>query len=123
MASTNQNAHAMSAIDRRKCPMFDSGCRPVSTTMPPSTTCPTVPATNNKASCTVRRSRGRTSNAASIAAITLAATTPVKRRFNCSIAACGDDTSTNRSSLHAGQSTQPSPEPVRRTSEPVTMIT
>ena len=55
--------------------------------------------------------------------MTLAATTPVKRRFSCSIAACGVETSTNCCSFHAGQSTQPSPEPVSRTSEPVTMIT
>ena len=103
--------------------MLDSGCRPVSTTMPPSTTCPTTPSTINPASRTKRALRGRTANAAAIAAITLAATTPVNNRLTCSIAACGLETSTKRLSLHAGQSTQPRPEPVSRTNEPVMMMT
>ena len=54
--------------------------------------------------------------------MTPAATTPVKSRFTCSIAACPDDTSTRRSSLQFGQSSQPRPDPVNRTAAPVTTI-
>ena len=38
------------------------------------------------------------------------------------MAAWRDETSMNSVLLHAGQSAQPSPEPVRRTAAPVTMI-
>ena len=54
--------------------------------------------------------------------MTATATTPVNSRFTCSMASCPLDTSTKRDSLHWGQSGQPSPDPVRRTSAPVTMI-
>jgi hypothetical protein len=56
------------------------------------------------------------------AIITAAATTPVKRRLICSIAACPVEMSTNLVSLQFGQSLQPRPEPVSRTSEPVMMM-
>jgi len=49
-------------------------------------------------------------------------TTPVNNRLICSTAAWVLDTSMILSSLHRGQSEQPSPESVRRTSAPVTTM-
>ena len=54
--------------------------------------------------------------------MTATATSPVNRRLTCSIAACVDETSTSRSSLQFGQSSQPRPEPVSRTAAPVTTM-
>ncbi len=55
--------------------------------------------------------------------MTLADTTPVNSLFACSMKVCPEDTSTNFDSLHLGQSSQPSPEPVSLTSAPVKMMT
>ena len=65
------------------------------------------------------RRRGCRHNEPSTAAITATATRPVNSRLTCSMAAWFDDTSTSRSSLQFGQSSQPSPDPVRRTAAPV----
>ena len=47
----------------------------------------------------------------------------MKSRLICSIAAWLDETSMSRSSLHRGQSSHPSPDPVSRTAAPVTTMT
>ena len=46
---------------------------------------------------------------------------PLSNRFSCSMAAWPVDTSMNRSLLQFGQSSQPSPLPVRRTTAPATV--
>ena len=47
---------------------------------------------------------------------------PENRRLSCSIASCFVPTATKLSALQFGQSSQPSPESVRRTAAPVTMM-
>ena len=91
--------------------------------MPPSTIWPMTPPTRPSDSHVRSRRRGSRTRAPSTARMTAIATTPVKRRFTCSIAPWVLDTSTKLLRLHSGQSGQPRPEPVRRTSAPVTMIT
>lgn len=54
--------------------------------------------------------------------MTAMTTTPVNNRLTCSMAAWALDTSTNRSELQFGQSSQPSPLLVRRTAAPETMM-
>ena len=50
-------------------------------------------------------------------------TSPLKIRLICSIAACPVDTSMNLVSLQFGQSSQPRPLPVSRTTPPATTST
>ena len=69
------------------------------------------------------RRRGTRHSEPSTAAITARATRPVNSRLICSIAAWFEETSMSRSSLHCGQSSHPSPDPVSRTAAPVTTIT
>ncbi|CAB4755435.1 unannotated protein [freshwater metagenome] len=116
-------ALVMSTMETRKCSMFEYGFRPVRTTTPPITICASTPATSPHESKVRFRIRGLSKSDIPTAAMTAIVTTPVKRRLICSIAACVEETSTNLDELHAGQSTHPSPEPVRRTSDPLTMIT
>ena len=87
--------------------------------IPPSTIWPSTPATSPSESSVRSRRRGVRHSEPSTAAITATATTPVNSRLTCSMAAWFDDTSMSCSSLQLGQSTQPSPEPVRRTAAPV----
>ena len=119
---TNMNATVIKNIETKKCAMFEYGFKPVRTTTAPINTCARTPTTSTKDIVIKSLRRGESFIDNKTQTITATATTPVKRRFNCSIAECVDDTSINLSSLHFGQSAQPRPEPVNRTSEPVMMI-
>ena len=110
-------------IDRTKWDWTATGCRSVRTVMPPSTIWPMTPPTRPSDSHVRSRRRGSRTRAPSTARMTAIATMPVKRRFTCSITPWVLETSTKLLRLHSGQSGQPRPEPVRRTSAPVTMIT
>jgi hypothetical protein len=102
--------------------MFEKGLSPVQTTIAPIITCASTPATSTKDMAIKSRRFGLSRTDNKTHKITDAATTPVKSRFSCSIAACTEETSMNLLSLHCGQSAQPRPDPVSLTREPVTMI-
>jgi hypothetical protein len=79
------------------------------------------------ASSTSRRRRGRISSAATKQASATRPTKPVSRRLPnsihwCSAATSGCGCGTKLPGKHCGQVGQPRPEPVTRTTEPVTAI-
>ena len=115
-------AFAISTMESKKCPMFANGFRPVSTTIPPSTTWANTPTTSPSERRVSERFFSTRNKEPKTAAMTMTATKPVNSRLICSMAPCIEDTSMNFSELHCGQSLQPKPEPVRRTSPPVTTM-
>jgi hypothetical protein len=119
----NINAQAIRTIETKKCVMFAYGLSPVSTTTPPITICAKTPSTRLHDSQTRSDRRGERRCESRTAAITLKETTPVNNLLACSIAVCPEETSMNFVLLQLGQSTQPSPEPVRRTKAPEKTIT
>ncbi len=113
----------MITIERRKCCCTATGLRSVLTTTPPTTACPKTPITSETDNHVRSRRRGTRTSEPSTANATAITTMPVNRRLTCSIAPCPVDTSTKCCRLQFGQSAQPRPESVRRTSAPVTTMT
>jgi hypothetical protein len=80
--------------------MFENGFSPVQTTIAPIITCIITPATSTIDIAIKSRRLGLSRSDNKTHKITDAATTPVKSRLICSIAACVDETSMNLLSLH-----------------------
>ena len=115
-------AFQSSTIDSRKCPMVKRGSSSLNTSSAPSPTWASTPATRPRDNTMRSVRRGRRLQEPSTAAITAMATTPVKSRFTNSTRAWYSRSATKRSSEQVGQSSQPRPDPVRRTATPVTTI-
>ena len=102
--------------------MVKRGSSSVATSRAPSPTWAATPATSPHDHQARSRRRGMRRIDPSTAPTTATATTPVKSRFTNSTRAWYSRSGTNRSSVQAGQSEQPSPDPVRRTAVPVTTM-
>ena len=92
------------------------------TEMPPSTASAQNRPNNTQASLMRSVRRGTLQYAPRSASAIGIPIAPEKMRFSCSMAAWCPETSTSLVALQFGQSAQPSPEFVRRTTAPLTMI-
>ena len=110
-------------IARRKCDCTRAGCRSARTAMPPTTPLANTESNTPTAGQRSPTRRGRWRNAAIARSNVGIPITPLSNRLACSIAVCPDDTSTKRSALQFGQSSQPNPLPVSRTAPPATTST
>ena len=91
--------------------------------IPPSTICPMTPATSPSDSHVRSRRRGRRHSEPSTASDHDERDEPGEQAVDLLDGGVADETSTSCWSLQCGQSSQPSPEPVRRTAAPVmTMV-
>ena len=118
-----------SPIETRKCAATVAGFRWVRTVMPPSTAWTTTPTSGSAATATSRRGRCRrrtSSRTTTSAASATIPTTDVSVRLPNSMylwMPCGwCTTGVYEPGTHSGQVGQPSPEPVSRTSPPVTTM-
>jgi hypothetical protein len=109
-------------MDSRKCAATVHGFSPVSTVMPPSTACAGMP-TNAATANGVRSRRSERSTASSVASTTAVSTTVSIRLVNSIAPCCAySEVGTSESDVQLGQVGQPSPEPVSRTTPPVTTM-
>ena len=111
-----------STIDSTKCSCTRAGCSLLQTTTAPTSPCAGTPTSITMPSTIRSRRRGRRYHAASAANATPMETRKVNSRLICSIAACLLETSTTFASLQLGQSLHPRPDPVSRTSPPLTTM-
>ena len=109
------------SIARRKCDCTRKGCRSPRTARPPTTPLPRIVASTTSDGTLSPRRAGRTRNAPIAISSVGMPTRPLTSRLICSMAACPLDTSMKRSLLQFGQSSQPRPLPVRRTTAPATV--
>jgi hypothetical protein len=110
--------------DTRKCPITDTGARWKITTRPPTTALPSTqagrPSDQRNSSGLTSRKRRAPTTATSVNSMTA----PVMSRLTNSTIPLRSDAEwgVKLSGSHDGQVEQPSPESVRRTAAPVTMI-
>jgi hypothetical protein len=124
---TRSTASQMSGIVTRKCGATVYQASPVSTVIPPITAWATTPRGMVAASSTSRPRRGRTLRAASRQApVTMTSAMPRSRLPNsthwCRTAISGWGTGTRLPGKHWGHVGQPRPDPVTRTTAPVTAM-
>jgi hypothetical protein len=126
-AATSCTASQTRIIDTSRCTLTLHHTNPSNTTPPPITAWAITPSGCTRARRVSRARRGRVASAASRQAPATRTTTPVSSRFPNSIhwvsgSTSGCGTGTRLPGKHSGHSGQPSPEPVTRTTEPVTAI-
>ena len=126
-ACTSCTASHTSTIETRKCTLTLHQARPVRTVTPPITACVTTPSGWTSASRTSRGRRGRVPSAASRQRPATSTTAKVSSRLPNSIhcvsaATSGCGVGTRLPGKHCGQVGQPRPEPVTRTTDPVSAM-
>jgi hypothetical protein len=117
----------VSTIDTSRCTLTLHHTRPSSTTPPPITAWAITPMGCTTARRVSRARRGRVASAASRHAPATSTTTPVSIRLPNSIhcvigSTSGCGVGTRLPGTHSGQVGQPSPDPVTRTTDPVTAM-
>ena len=126
-AATSCIASQTSTIETAKCTATLHQTSPSRTTAPPMTAWVTTPSGCTSASAVSRVRRGRVASAAIRHAPATSTTTNVSSRLLNSIhcvigSTSGCGVGTRLPGKHSGQVGQPRPEPVTRTTEPVTAI-